>query len=119
MGKMKSAVRHLLNILRVVGKDKLGEMIEKNQNLKGFAEKRAIMKEDRDSLANTLETLKVITKNVSFRATVAVLVLVSLCEGIKLWMNTLFGPLTEETRADGQRSLLRQYIMLTVVLFLC
>ena len=28
--KMKSAVRHLLNILRVVGREKLGEMIEKN-----------------------------------------------------------------------------------------
>ena len=35
--KMKAAVRHMLNILRVVGRERLGQMIQRNENLKRFA----------------------------------------------------------------------------------
>lgn len=114
---MKSAVRHLLNILRVVGKEKLSQMIKNNVDLKGVAERKALIQQDRDSLPYLLGTIKAITKNVSTRAIVAVLVIVSLCEGIKLFMNSMFGAMTEETRPDAQRSLLRQYILLTIILF--
>lgn len=42
--KMKSAVRHLLNILKVVGKERVGEVIAKGGNLKGLVEGNGMFK---------------------------------------------------------------------------
>lgn len=37
---MKKAVRHMLNVLKIVGRERLLEMISKNDNLKGYISRK-------------------------------------------------------------------------------
>ena len=92
--KMKTAVRHLLNVLKVAGKDRINEMIARNENIRSFVEHKYILPSFNPSKPkSTSDILKTLLKRVSFPLVVVVFLIIAFNEGIKLLLNILLGEL--------------------------